>query len=439
MKTKNKIIGLLVVVGGLIGALVAYRSWTGPSVEVVQIKTSPLVQSVVSNGRVLAPAKVQIGSVLLGVVDHVDVEEGQVVKKGTLMIQLHHQELLAAVEQAKAGVRLAQIQLQQVRSVRAPAAQQQLKQSEVSLSQAQNNYERAHDLLQRGAITQVQFDESRVALELAESRYKGSTLDVQSASRAGVEYLLARTSVDQAQAALDAANARLAQTSITAPADGVVLSRQVEPGDVVQPGKVLLVFARSGETKILVSFDEKNLSYLHIGQAAQVATDAFSDQSFAATVDYIAPSIDERRGSIDVKLLVTKPPAFLLTDMTASVEVEVGRRDDAMSLPKIAIFDAASRKPWVFVVRDNVLVKQVLSLGLLGTDKVEISSGLSVDDLVVEKATQSLREGQRVRAQLKVKDSDKGQNKNLANKNNQAQNIDHGKQIEKRQNMEKEN
>jgi len=84
----------------------------------------------------------------------------------------------------------------------------------------------------------------------------------------------------------------LAKTEIRAGADGLVLERLVEVGDVVQAGRALLLVARSGGIEIVAQVDEKNLQWLQVGQAAEVSPDAFPDARFAATLGFIAPRIN---------------------------------------------------------------------------------------------------------------------------------------------------
>jgi HlyD family secretion protein len=76
---------------------------------------------------------------------------------------------------------------------------------------------------------------------------------------------MANAALEQAQAALRAAEARIQFTQITAPTDGVVITRNVEPGMVVQPGKSLILLAPKGEKRLLVQVDERNLSLIHLG------------------------------------------------------------------------------------------------------------------------------------------------------------------------------
>jgi len=384
-------VATLVFIFGLLGARAS-------SVQTARVQRRELVQTVVASGRVLAPAKIQLGTVTLGVVAQVGADEGQHVSKGQLLLRLDDQEAHAAVEQAKANVAQARIRFDQLQKLRAPVAAQELRQAELSLAQAQTEFERQHDLLQRGAVAQADYDKSQNALEVARSRYQGAALQADNTAAAGSDFRLAATAVAQAQAALDQANARLMQEMIVAPADGVIIGRSVEAGDVVQPGKVLLTLAQAGDVRLLVPFDEKNLAYLQVGQAAQASAEAFATLVFAAQVETIAPAVDARRGTVDVKLKVPAPPAYLRPDMTVSVEVEIGRRADALVVPSAAVRDAASREPWVYVIRDGKTERQTVVLGLRGDALIEIAQGVSEGDSVVIEGQAGLKPGARVRA-----------------------------------------
>ena len=113
---------------------------------------------------------------------------------------------------------------------------------------------------------------------------------------------------------------------------------------------------------------------------------------------YINPGIDATRGSVEVKLLVLDPPAYLRQDMTVSVDIETARRAVANTVPTGAIHELSSATPWVLVVRDGRAVRQIVTLGLRGDHVVEILRGLAVGDLVVPVATATITAGQRVRA-----------------------------------------
>jgi HlyD family secretion protein len=400
MDLKKGARGRWIIVGAAAVVVALALGWLGARgtrVQITPAATRELVQSVVATGRVMAPGKVQIGSVILGVVALVAAEEGQQVAQGAVLLQLDDREAHAAVAQARAGVVQAQVRVDQLLRVRAPLAAEEQRQAELLLTQAQAEFERLHEMLQKGAASRVQYDQAQTALDLARSRYQGALVQSAGLSTAGSDYRLAAAALAQAQAQLDAANARLGQSLISAPADGVVLSRSVEPGEVVQPGRVLLVIVRSGELRLSVPVDEKNLASLQVGQPALASAEAFAGDRFPAVVEQIAPAVDPQRGTVDVKLKVPAPPPYLRPDMTVAVEIEVGRRSAAVVVPAAAVIDANTGHPWLLRVRDGRVERRSVRLGLRGGGLLEIADGLQAGDRVVVEGQANVQPGQRVR------------------------------------------
>jgi len=108
--------------------------------------------------------------------------------------------------------------------------------------------------------------------------------------------------------------------------------------------------------------------------------------------------VNAQRGSVDVKLTIPKPPEFLQQDMTVSVEIEVARRQNALSLNAEAIHEAAGQAPWVMLVEHGRALKRPVKLGMLGDKNIEIVAGLAESDLVLPATGVVLKEGSRVRA-----------------------------------------
>jgi HlyD family secretion protein len=202
-----------------------------------------------------------------------------------------------------------------------------------------------------------------------------------------------------AAAQLAVAESRLRQTRIFAPASGTVLARLVQPGEAVQGGEPLIEFAQDGETWLLVQPEEKSVLWLEVGQMALASADAYPDSTFQATITKIAPAIDPSRGTVELRLLVPRPPRYLKPDMTVSINVEVGRRESALVLPADAVRDR-EQHPWVLAVRDGRAARVPVSLGLRGDGLVEIASGLEAGEPIVLPEAARVREGMRVRPQL---------------------------------------
>ncbi|HYN41802.1 MAG TPA: efflux RND transporter periplasmic adaptor subunit [Thermoanaerobaculia bacterium] len=362
------------------------RSLWGRPVTAVRVARQDLLETLVVSGRVLARSKASIGSTVTGRVEAVPAEEGDRVTAGQLLVRLDDQEAAAALVEARA-------RLEQSRGTNRRTAEEERTQAVLRLAIQERQLARITALRTEGFVSEREGDDARQARDLALSAVAAATEKARSASAGGADER-------SAAAAVEAAAARLAQFRVLAPEPGVVLVRAVEPGDVVSPGKALLTLALDRETQILAQPDEKNLPSLRVGQKARASADAFPDRSFPAEVISISPGVDIARGTVDVKLRVPAPPDELKTDMTLSVELEVGKRERVLVVPLEAVRDAAS-EPWVLALRGRKAVRTPVTLGARGGNVAEVVKGLAEGDMVVRQPGKT-RDGQRVRAVLPV-------------------------------------
>jgi HlyD family secretion protein len=361
-------------------AVAAVLLWRGRStqVEVVTLRAAPLVQSVVVAGRVASESRVYLGSTITGRVREVRVREGAKVRAGDLLVQIDDAELASALRQADAALASAQARMSSQTKLAGPLSEQQLMQARANAEAAEREHERSESLFAQGFIGQSRLDEARRAAAVARSQRDAAQAQAQ-ANMQGSEMEQARTRIVEAQAAREVARVRLAQTRVVAPADGTVLLRTAEPGQIVQPGARLVEMSLAGPTQLVAQVDEKFLSQLAPGQTASVAADAFASQRFAARVASIAPGIDALRGSVEVKFALDAVPPFLRNDMTLSIEVVTARRDKALALPPEALRGAAS----VRVVEDGRAVERAVRIGLRTLEALEVVEGLREGEVVI--------------------------------------------------------
>jgi len=388
---------LTVLVIAVSGAIALLRLFLGPEVIVDQVKRGNLVKTVVASGHFETPFRVEIGSQMTGVVTDVLVDEGEAVKAGQELIHLDAREIKAAVVQSQGALAQAEARLRQLNELTLPAARETLAQAKASLVDAQSTYDRTSSLFKNGFSPNSALDEAQKNLDVAKAQVRSAELQVFTASPGGSDYVVAETQVNQALANLEAAQSRLAYTVITAPRDGVLINRSVEKGSVVQAGKPLLVLAPNGISQLVIGVDERNLGLIALDQPALASADAFPDQKFEGKVSYINPSVDITRASVEVKLDVTEPPSFLRQDMTVSVDIEVGRRNDVTVIGTRYLHDLQTDTPWVLIVSNGRAVKRNVKLGLRGLNDAEIIDGLTMGDKIIPSLS-GVVSGQRIRA-----------------------------------------
>ncbi|NJO56800.1 MAG: HlyD family efflux transporter periplasmic adaptor subunit, partial [Rhodospirillales bacterium] len=312
-----------------------------------------MTQSVVASGKVRSPQRVELTSQITAKVLRIPVREGQTVEAGQLLIQLDPAELNAVVAQSSATLAQSETRLAQMKQLLLPLALQSQRQAEANRLQARKHFERSRELVAKGFFSKTQLDDAQRNLDFTESQWQAAKLQALSNQAGGSDFSLAQVAVDQSRAGLELAQTRLAYATIAAPVSGTVLTRTVEPGDTAQPGKVLMTLSPAGDTELIAQIDEKNLRLLSLGQRALASADAYPGDRFPAEVNFISPTVDPLRGSVEIRLRVPEPPDYLRQEMTISIDIETARRTNAVIVAGETIRDAGSAKPWAFVVRDG--------------------------------------------------------------------------------------
>jgi HlyD family secretion protein len=390
--------GGVVAVGVL--AYFAYGQWLGPRLVLEPVVQSTLVHTIVASGRVETAHRINLGAQITGTVRTVLVAEGQAVKRGQLLLEMDGSELQANLAQAAAAEQLAAGNLRLLSELKKPLADQAVAQAQLYLRGAQRTAARAQELYAQGFYGAAATEEAQRALDLAQTQVTIAAQQWSSLQSLGAETASAKAGLRQAQAASQTAQARLRYSRISAPVDGIVIARNVEVGDGVQPGKVLMVLSPQGAMQLVLQIDEKNLKWLHAGQNALASADAFAEQKFAAQVAFINPAVDPQRGAIEVRLDVTDAVPQLRQDMTVSVAIEVARKPQALHIPLTAVHDANQAAPWVLVWRDGRAQRQPVVLGLQSQGRAQVLNSLQAGALLVPVAQSTVHEGDRVRQAL---------------------------------------
>lgn len=375
----------LLVIG--VAALVLLRlpGWLGgPEVAAYTVERGPLIANVVATGRVETPSRVTLGSEIAGVLIERSVSDGDRVEPGQLVARLRADELEARLKETQTT--LAQLELRQ-----RPESAAALREARARAQQARREAERMATLVARGLVAKEQAEQAQETREIAEAQAARAATVAEALAVGGVEERLLRERIATAQAQLERSEVR----SLVA---GTVLRRLAEPGDVLSAGRGIVEVAVDGPIEIVAQVDERNLDRLSLGQPTLVSADAFPDRREPAEVSFIAPSVDVQTGTVEVRVRLPQPPAYLRQDMTVSIDIEVGRREDALSLPLDALRNPRAAAAEVLAVRAGRVERISLRIGLRGLDRVEVIEGLQAGDRVLP-ARAAIEPGTRVRLQ----------------------------------------
>ncbi len=265
----------------------------------------------------------------------------------------------ATVQRAEEELRIVELQLQQLRNgpreEDVAAARAQLQQALGQLASA------------RAQVRQAEAN-------LARARKGPSAEDLAAA----------QAQVDQARAALELARLRLDDAVIKAPFDGTVTAVNIESGQLAVAGAPAIVLARLEPLHVSLTIDETDIARLQVGQPATVTLDAFLGAELRGTVTEISPVASIQQGVVTYGVRVDLEPTDVPVrpGMTANVNIEVARKENALLIPNRAVrFQGGQRV--VSIVRDGEIVEVPIAVGLSNEEQTEVLSGLSEGDVVV--------------------------------------------------------
>jgi HlyD family secretion protein len=326
----RKLFAPLLIGGGLV--LVALLAWMlfkpgakGEPYRTEAVSRGEIVRTVSASGSLEALNTVQVGSQLSGQVTQVLVDYNDHVRKGQVLAILDPQTQRSAVEQAQASV---------AASAAGVANQQaSLAQAKAQVELAQAAYNRQKFLFDKGIVAQAALDTAKAELSTARAGVVAAEAQIRSA----------RAQVAQQQAQLRSNRANLGRTTIVAPIDGIVIDRQIEPGQTVASGlnvAVLFTLAQDlGRVQALIRVDEADIGSVRVGQPVRFTVDAFPNDTFNGLVTEVRklPTTESNVVAYTVVAQAENPGEKLLPGMTANAEIILERRPNVLRVPNSAL------------------------------------------------------------------------------------------------------
>jgi HlyD family secretion protein len=365
-------IASLVIVAALVGTGVwayLYTQSRGnvPRYRTARVERGALTAAVSSTGNLNAVTTVQVGSQVSGQIKELLADFNTVVKKNQVIARIDPEIFEAKVNQARAdvesalaavlnqeaGVQKAKADVENARAALAEAKANTSK-AQVTLVDSQRDFDRKTELFKRELIAksdldtaQATHDSSAALLEAARAKEQSLAAAIQSADAqlrvVEAQLKSARAQVDQKKAALAQAQADLDHTTIRAPVNGVVVSRQVDVGQTVAASlqaPVLFTIAEDlTKMQVEVSVDEADIGRIHLEDRTTFTVDAFPGQTFTGLVTQIrkAAQVVQNVVTYTVVVAVDNPGGRLLPGMTANVKMITAEKAGVLKVPNAAL------------------------------------------------------------------------------------------------------
>ncbi len=398
MSRRKLLVGAALV---MVILLIAVARVVGSGGSEFQVRTETvdrrdLVSTVSASGNIRARRQVDISSDISARVTQLNVEEGQDVVQGQVLIRLDPTQFEAALQRARASLSQARAQYTQVtanhlRAERTFLRTQQLRNASPPI------------------VSEQEFEEAQTSLEVAQANLESAGFGV-----------------EQAEAGVAEAEDRLSKTVIVAPIDGKITRLNVEEGETVivgtmnNPGSLVASISDLSVIDLVVEVDETDVPRLAVGDSASVEIDAFPDRSFAGRITQIGNSAirppsqqNSSQPAIDFEVVITisETSAELRPDLSATAQIVTEKRTDVVAVPIIALTvrdreDVDSTRfelppptdseiqdvEGVFVLEGDQVFFHPVVVGITGQEHFEIVSGLEEGVTIVAGPYQVIRE-----------------------------------------------
>jgi HlyD family secretion protein len=366
-----------------IAAAVALRRPSGPPVPTARAARRDLLVSITSDGTLEPPAGGEMRASETAVVAAILVAEGQRVTRGTPLVRLDNPELAQSALTARSGT----LALSEERA-RAAA---DLEQARRDAEHRRQVFEADQRLLKQGAITRAASEADELALRQAEDRVRQaeartSSLSAGAHGRVGLSAQSARE-LEQ----------RVAGLTVRAPADGIVYGLPRKPGETVAAGQVVASVADPQHLRVRTRVDQPDLPRVAVGQRIVVTFDGLPDRRWEGRVLSVPSGVTEVAGREVGEVIgeIADPRLSLPPNASVNVEIIVGEKKGALAIPRAALLREGDRRS-VYRLESGRARRRTVSVGLVGLSDVEITSGLSENDVVLIPGAVPLSDGMRV-------------------------------------------
>ena len=366
-RSRGKIIGWWVALALIVAAAFFFKDWFNPGVE-VQLATASLTAPsqadavLTASGYVVARRKAAVASKGTGRLVFLGVEEGDKVSKGQVIARLEDADVVAAREQARQNLRLAQ----------------------ADLYEAKKNLERTRILVEKEMIARAEYD-------VAEARYKRVI-----------------ATIEVAKFALREADVAVQNTRIVAPFDGTVLKKNADVGEIVAPlagaassRAAVVTIADMSSLEVDADVSEANITRVTPDQPCEITLDAYPQHRYPGYVANIVPTADRAKATVLVKIKFKEYDRRVLPEMSAKVTfLAPGSKVNSDSAPVLTVPEAAlanrNGRQVVFQIKDDHAAEVPVGVGRKLGASVEITSGLKEGDKVIARVDERIKPGTKV-------------------------------------------
>ena len=387
-------------------------------VRIVEVQSPMSAQSVgeqvilSATGYIIAAHKIEVASKVIGRVASIKVDKGDKVKTGQVLVTLENDEYRAQVAEQKGALQNLEARLAEQQNGSRPEeiekARADVNEAKADLANAKLTFDRTKQLAGDGVMAKQSLDDAQATLDSQQAKVNSlqRTLDLSVLGPRKEQIAQVQGQIDQAKGALDYAQTQLDNTVIRAPITGTILDRNVEKGEFVTTGFVgdkgakgyLVTMADLGYLQVELDISQNDFPKLGPRQKGIVTTDAYPDRKYQGFVEQVSPEADRAKATVQVKVRIENPDSYLRPDMNATVAFynpgtteQTGETKRLIVVPEGAVQDGN-----VFVVVNGHARKRAVTTSGSSQKGLLIASGLIGGEELIVSPPASLKDGSKV-------------------------------------------
>lgn len=304
-------------------------------VKVQKVEEIKYFKNINCIGRISSEDELKLSFKTGGIIQQINVIEGQKVKKGEVLAKLNLKEINAMVDQAKLG-----------------------------LEKAMRDFQRVENLYNDSVATLEQYQNMKSALELAKTN-------------------------------VEIANFNLNYSVIKAPNNGIILKQLAEENEMIAPGFPVFLFGSNEKNWIVkTNVTDKQVIDLSLGDKAKIYTDAYPDTMFIANISEIGSFADPYTGTFEVGLQINNTYLKLISGLIVSVEIIPKNYDSVIKVPYSSLLEADENIGYIYKLKNKLPVKQKIHIHKILDDYILISKGLEHGDTIITEGINYIKPGQ---------------------------------------------
>ena len=367
LKTIIKLFTVIII------AAIAFYFWKLAPVKVqtFEVKSSSIQQTVFGTGTLEGKNRLAISPRETGAIRKLYADQGDVVKAGTLLVEMDSDDIVQQLKVAEAELTVAQAALQRIDA--------EIRSARANLEYANTMFQRSEKLLSSNAESRSTYDKNRQNKLVAKA-------ELEQAEKRRIE---AEATLAKHQAQIAYYKTKLAETRLTAPFDALIVRRNREQGAIVNPGVSIMDIVDTSAIWASVWVDETQIALLQTGLAVDVVFRAFPNQRFTGKICRLWRETDRETREYKVDIALDKLPPNWTLGQRLEVYIKVSKPENCVNIPANLV-SWKNNQPFVLAVVDGKITERPVKLGIRSQNKVEIISGLQAGDKIVMQPQKNL-------------------------------------------------